>query len=340
MPGFRFLSRNAMPLAAGLAIALPACLSLSASSIASSEPAAIVEYREHILPMIEKHCFECHGDGYDKGKVAFDSLETNEQILNPELWLRVLLNTRAGLMPAEENPRLTPAEQARLERWIKRDVFHINPQSLDPGRVTVRRLNRVEYRNTIRDLLGVDYNTEHEFPPDDTGFGFDNIGDALTTSPMLMEKYVSAAQTIIKQAVPEAARKPAQQHVPGSAFAGTNARTKWGKRQLLFSEPANVAASFKNELAGSYRVKFDLQVNGTYVPDTGKARVILTVDGKEVANQELAYHDEKDFTFESTHKWKPSDHTVSIELQPTVPPGSEKTITDLFVNKVVVEGPL
>ena len=73
----------------------------------------------------------------------------------------------------------------------------------------MRRLNRVEYRNTVKDLLGVDYNTDHEFPPDDTGFGFDNIGDALTTSPMLMEKYVAAAQTVIAEAVPLMARKPA-----------------------------------------------------------------------------------------------------------------------------------
>src|SRR5688572_25698565 len=295
MPGFRFLSRNAMPLAAGLAIALPACLSLSASSIASSEPAAIVEYREHILPMIEKHCFECHGDGYDKGKVAFDSLETNEQILNPELWLRVLLNTRAGLMPAEETPRLPPAEQARLERWIKRDVFHIDPQSPDPGRVTVRRLNRVEYRNTVRDLLGVDYNTDHEFPPDDTGFGFDNIGDALTTSPMLMEKYVAAAQAIVKDAVPLVARKPAEQVVAGMDLVGHNARFKWGKRQLIFSEPAKLAASFRNQLPGSYRVKLDLEVNGSYYPDPGRARLSFKVDGKEVVAQELSYHDEKMF---------------------------------------------
>ena len=111
--------------------------------------------------------------------------------------------------------------------------------------MTVRRLNRVEYRNTVHDLLGVDYNTDHEFPPDDTGFGFDNIGDALTTSPMLMEKYVAAAQTIVSEAVPTAPRKPLEQIVKGMSFEGTNARLKWGKRQLVFSEPANVAASFK-----------------------------------------------------------------------------------------------
>ena len=148
-------------------------------------------------PILEKHCYECHGDGYDKGKVAFDTLDTDEQILKPDLWLRVLTTRAPASCPPERKPRLSAAEQAKLERWIKYDVFRIDPRNPDPGRVTVRRLNRVEYRNTVHDLLGVDYNTDHEFPPDDTGFGFDNIGDALTTSPMLMEKYVAAAQTIV-----------------------------------------------------------------------------------------------------------------------------------------------
>jgi hypothetical protein len=315
-------------------------LIVSGSTEANTEPASIRAYQDTVLPLLEKHCYECHGDGYDKGKVAFDLLETPDQILAPDLWVKVLVNTRAGLMPAEQKPRLSPNEQATLERWIKRDVFHIDPKNPDPGRVTVRRLNRVEYRNTVHDLLGVDYNTDHEFPPDDTGFGFDNIGDALTTSPMLMEKYVAAAQTIIKEAVPLAPRKPAAREIPGSEFAGANARTKWGKRQLLFSEPATLAASFRNELPGSYRVTFDLQVNGTYTPDPGKARVILKVDGKEVTSQELTYHDEKDFAFESTHRWKPGEHALSIELQPTAASGGEKTITDLFVKQVNIEGPL
>ncbi|HEU4780389.1 MAG TPA: DUF1592 domain-containing protein [Steroidobacteraceae bacterium] len=300
----------------------------------------VAEYRAVISPILEKHCYECHGDGYDKGKVAFDSLETDQQIQEPELWLRVLLNTRAGLMPAEQKPRLNLVEQAQLERWIKYSVFKIDARNPDPGRVTVRRLNRVEYRNTVRDLLGVDYNTDHEFPPDDTGFGFDNIGDALTTSPMLMEKYVAAAQTIVAQAVPAAPSKPAEQIVKGAAFEGQNARLRWGKRQLQFHEPANVSANFKTELAGSYRVKFDLEVNGSYFPDPGKARVILKIDGKEFLKQEFAYHDEKSYVFESTHKWQPSEHTLSIELQPTIPPLKKETIIDLFVNKVTIEGPL
>lgn len=333
-------SRRFVPLAMGLAIALPVGLVVSADTEANTEPASIRVYNDTVLPLLEKHCYECHGDGYDKGKVAFDQLETPEQILAPGLWIKVLVNTRAGLMPADKNPHLSPAEQATLERWIKRDVFQIDPANPDPGRVTMRRLNRVEYRNTVQDLLGVDYNTDHEFPPDDTGFGFDNIGDALTTSPMLMEKYVAAAQAVIHQAVPLAPRVPRESVIAGHDFAGQNAGSKWGRRQLQFSTPANIAASFKNDLSGNFLVKFNLQVNGSYFPDPGKARLILKVDGKEVANQELVYHDEKDFTFESRQKWKPGEHVFSIELQPTVAEAKKETIIDLFVTDVTVQGPL
>ena len=301
---------------------------------------AVTEYRSVISPILEKHCYECHGDGYDKGKVAFDALETDQQILAPDLWLRVLNNTRAGLMPAERKPRLSAAEQSKLEDWIKFGVFNIDPRNPDPGRVTVRRLNRVEYRNTVHDLLGVDYNTDHEFPPDDTGFGFDNIGDALTMSPMLMEKYVAAAQTIVTEAVPAAPRKPAELIVKGLAFEGQNASLKWGKRRIVFSQPANISAAFRTELPGSYRVKFDMEVNGSYNPDPGKARIIFRIDGKEFLNQEFAYHDEKSYVFESSHKWQPSEHTLTIELQPTVPEEKKETIIDVFVNKVTIEGPL
>ena len=135
-------------------------------------------------------------------------------------------------------------------------------------------------------------------------------------------------------------RKPVENVVKGLAFEGKSAGFKWGKRQLVFSEPASVATTFHNDLPGSYRVKLELEVNGSYTPDPGRARVVFKVDGKEVMNQEFGYYDEKGFTFESTHRWNPADHTFSIELEPTVPSGKKETIIDLFVKNVTVEGPL
>jgi hypothetical protein len=79
----------------------------------------------------------------------------------------------------------------------------------DPGRVTLRRLNRAEYNNTIRDLLGVDFQPAKDFPADDVGYGFDNIGDVLSLPPILMEKYLSAAEQVVEQVFksPEARRR-------------------------------------------------------------------------------------------------------------------------------------
>jgi hypothetical protein len=142
-------------------------------------------------------------DGMHKGNIAFDQLGTDTQLLtNRDLWLKVLKNVRAGLMPPENKERPDTAKRKQLEDWIKFGAFALNPKDLDPGKVTVRRLNRVEYRNTIKDLMGVDFDADSEFPQDDTGYGFDNIADVLTVSPMLLEKYISAAEKIVHEAVP------------------------------------------------------------------------------------------------------------------------------------------
>src|SRR5262245_6243561 len=97
----------------GAALAVAANLASLSPALASNEPSSITVYKKTILPMLEDHCFECHGDGYDKGKVAFDRLETNDDILDKSLWLRVLVNTRAGLMPAEQKPKLSNADQRK-----------------------------------------------------------------------------------------------------------------------------------------------------------------------------------------------------------------------------------
>ena len=85
------------PAAVAFALAIGGSLALSGLSEAVTEKSPVRVYQDSVLPILEKHCYECHGDGYDKGKVAFDSLETDAQILEPNLWVRVLLNTRTEL---------------------------------------------------------------------------------------------------------------------------------------------------------------------------------------------------------------------------------------------------
>jgi hypothetical protein len=311
----------------------------AAAVAAAAENPAVAEYRSKISPILEDHCYECHGDGNDKGRVAFDELVTDQDILDHDLWLKVLKNTRAGLMPAEQKPKPTPEQQLTLENWIKYRVFAIDPRNPDPGRVTIRRLNRVEYRNTVRDLLGVDFNTELEFPPDDTGYGFDNIGDALSLSPMLMEKYVAAAQAVVAEAVPTVEKKVAEQTVGGAEFNGKDAARKDGKMRLSYFAPATVERTITVDRRGTYRVVVNLDVNGGFEFDPGRCRLIATLDGKELVNEEFGYFSDKSFTFESSHVWNPSGHPLKFELRP-VTPGAKGARLELVLTKVLIEGPL
>ena len=172
-----------------------ACWRSAVPGIATAADPFDDQFEQRIQPILEDHCYACHGNGVKKGNVTLDGFAADRaRLRDPNLWWGVLKNVRADIMPPAGKPRPTDQEKKLLEDWIKYGVFGIDPKNPDPGRVTVRRLNRVEYRNTIRDLMGVDYDTTAEFPPDDTGHGFDNIGEVLTLSPLLLEKYITAAR--------------------------------------------------------------------------------------------------------------------------------------------------
>jgi hypothetical protein len=122
------------------------------------------------------------------------------------VWENVAHNVGSGHMPPPGSPQPSKVQRARLAAWIRSTISAADGRLDDPGRVTMRRLNREEYNNTIRDLLGITLRPAEQFPSDDVGYGFDNIGDVLSISPLLMEKYVAAAEKIVRTAIltPEA----------------------------------------------------------------------------------------------------------------------------------------
>src|SRR5688572_11918202 len=194
----------------------PAKLAFAGFLLYAALPCAAtqVDFDSQIKPILSGHCYDCHGDGMNKGSVSLDEFKSVEDTLAAkDLWARVLKNVRAGLMPPAKKERLTGDEIQALDTFVKRTVFQIDPAKPDPGRVTIRRLNRVEYKNTIRDLMGHDFRVEDELPPDDTGYGFDNIGDVLSISPLLLEKYMQAAEVIVSS-VPRVPRVVAEEAIP------------------------------------------------------------------------------------------------------------------------------
>ncbi|MBI4326065.1 MAG: DUF1592 domain-containing protein [Chloroflexi bacterium] len=298
----------------------------------------MAHFREEIQPILSQYCYDCHGDGMNKGGVAFDALKTEEAVLNRDLWWAVLKNLRAGLMPPEQKPRPSAEERRPLENWIKQDVFGINPKNPDPGRVTLRRLNRVEYRNTIRDLMGFDFKADEEFPPDDSGYGFDNIGDVLTVSPLLLEKYMQAAETIVAAAVPTVAKVVPEKSIPGSAFRGPE--TEGNGDRLTFYEKAKVAHAFDVELTGDYRLLVEVDVAGQFDFDPGRCAVAFIVDDRERKREEFGWQNNKRFRFEFEEKWPAGPHQMAFELQPLISPEKKVHSLDLRIVSVRVQGPM
>ncbi len=294
---------------------------------------------EAVEPILKEYCYDCHGDGMNKGKVAFDEFKSDDELLaRRDLWFAVLKNVRAGLMPPEKKPRPSAEQTRALADWIKRDAFGLDPQNPDPGRVTIRRLNRVEYRNTIRDLMGFDFKVQDELPPDDTGYGFDNIGDVLTLSPMLLEKYMRAAETITAEAVPRVTRVVAEQTIPGSAFRKSEG--KGSGERLTFYEAAKVGHTFKAEHAGDYRVALELEVLGQFDFDPGKCRVVFRAGDRELLQKEFGWQNGKKFKFDFDQSWDAGEHRLTLELIPLLPVEQKKHALDLRLTAVKVQGPL
>ncbi len=150
---------------------------------------------------------------------------------------------------------------------FKREDALVKP---DPGRVTARRLNRSEYTNTIRDLLAVDFRADKSFPTDDSGEGFDNIGDILTVSPLLMDKYISAARTIAARAIGADPLPPKPIEIEYSTRL----------KNLRRIDKSDVEATHRVDFDADYDIRIGLP--GQRAADAKPVKVGLWMDGKQL----------------------------------------------------------
>jgi hypothetical protein len=160
-------------------------------------------FRKDVQPFLEMNCYLCHNEKVSSAGLDLSAYRNDaEASRKPELWDKVLEKLLTGKMPPVGRPGPAKAESAPAVAWMEGVLARAGfNEEGDPGRVTARRLNRVEYNNTIRDLLGVSAHPADEFPVDDSGYGFDNNGDVLSVSPLLMEKYMAAAKSISRLAI-------------------------------------------------------------------------------------------------------------------------------------------
>ncbi len=334
-PGRRLTSMRVFPRGIPAWVGLLAVV--AASPVRASEPSpAAARFRDEIEPILAERCYGCHGNGIKKGGVTLDEFPTDEALLGrKELWHSVLKNVRAGLMPPRDKPQPTSEEKRALEDWIKRGAFDLDPADPDPGRVTLRRLNRVEYRETIRDLMGIDFRADEEFPADDTGYGFDNVGDVLTVSPLLLEKYMQAAETIVATAVPTVARVVKVRSIPGYEFRTDG---KPFERTSLY-RPITAEHVVKLDRPGSYRLSTDVSARGQFDFDPGRARLTFRLDDRELMSEEIGWGDVKKAIRTFDLELPAGEHRLTFELRPLVPAEQKRGDVTFRIVSVKLEGP-
>lgn len=169
-------------------------------------------------PFLKQFCFDCHAGDEPAAELALDAFTDNLSLIeNRDVWDRVLDMLTTDQMPPSDSEQPTIEASDAFVAHIEAIFEHADRTAKpDPGRVTVRRLNKVEYKNTVRDLLGVDFDPTENFPADDVGHGFDNIGDVLTMSPLLMERYLEAAEAIATRVILVEPPPPSKRYQRGS----------------------------------------------------------------------------------------------------------------------------
>ena len=227
-----------------LLAALAAPLALSA--LAADDAA----FHAAVDPLFKNVCAGCHNPQLSSGGMNIQVfLDPQSLTKNRDGWEIILQRLRAGEMPPQGIPK-PPAEKVdALTTYIQSRLDDLDKSvKPDPGAVVAHRLNRYEYRNTIRDLLAVDFQADKNFPTDDSGYGFDNIGSVLTVSPLLMSKYIAAAQRI-------AARAMGLDPLPKPIEVERSGRNK----AITRLDRSTVETTFRVDFDGDYNVRFGLQ---------------------------------------------------------------------------------
>jgi hypothetical protein len=252
-------------------------------------------FENSVQPLLAKNCYGCHNEKLQSGGLNLKSYTTSESVTqNRERWETILRRLEAGEMPPKGLPRPDAGELKTATSWIQSEFDRADKaMKPEPGRVTARRLNRSEYNNTIRDLLAVDVNPAKDFPQDDSGYGFDTIGDVLSLSPVLMEQYLSAAEKVVQLALFGPGKVPSTvtRHQPPHRFGADGGDNSRFAGQLPFtltdydvtglSLPGALHATHYFPAEGDYDFKIDPE--GSRPAPSDPFTVAVWIDGKQVA---------------------------------------------------------
>ena len=273
---------------------------------ASKLPSDNELFARDVLPVVTQFCGDCHIKK-SKGGVSLKDFKTADELKKDlETWDDVLVNVHSGAMPPAGSPQPSKAQRDKLMAWLESTLSKAHGANPDPGRVTLRRLNRAEYNNTVRDLFGVDFKPAKDFPADDVGYGFDNIGDVLSISPLLMEKYLNAAEQVSAKAITVLPRKRVRFETDALKGAGS---LQDGARFLASQGEIFVEHNFPKD--GEYLVRI-----GAWAMQAGEepARMSFKLDKDEIKKIDVPATQETPGVYEEKIKTAAGKHRLSIEF--------------------------
>jgi mono/diheme cytochrome c family protein len=252
-------------------------------------PAAAAPASTPARQLVTKYCVSCHNQKLKTANLALDAADAVHPFNSAETWEKVIVKLRSRAMPPPGIPRPDNATYDAAAAWLESEIDRAAVTHVNPGRsASLHRLNRTEYSNAVRDLIGIDVDPQVILPPDEQAFGFDTNGDALAIEPSLLDRYVSAAARISREAIGDPTIPPAFVRY-GAIKNNSNEQTYlWQKERLGEEFPlgsrGGIAAKHYFPVDGEYVFKLKLQrtfgseIRGLNVPNAFEIRV----DGKLV----------------------------------------------------------
>lgn len=283
---------------------------------------------------IQSHCIECHGDKSKKADLDLKPFADEQAVIKGrKTWERIVEMVVDGEMPPKKRPRPADSEQTAFVHAVHSIFEKADKGAIDPGRVTVRRLNRAEYNNTIRDLVYVDFEPAADFPSDEVGYGFDNIGDVLSISPVLMERYFAAAEGIVQRAIMVEPSKPVNRRQAGRYLEPAGSNVPQTRFRPVIRNGVNTPFRIGDE--GEYTLR-----TRVYATNSGseKVKVAWTIDQKQVAAFEVdsAATEKQPMTIEQKVNIQAGNHRFALMLLNASENDPKRT---LHVEFIEVAGP-
>jgi len=316
-------------------------LGLSPAAVAGDDT-----FLGEVLPVLEEHCVHCHAEPDPAGQLDLERFTDAAAARDePRTWARVRAALAEGAMPPESvRRRPAPDELAAVLGWIEATFQDLStPQAAPPGRTTLRRLNRAEYRWAVLDLFGVDYPTDEHFPADGVSLGFDVIGETLSLAPVQLERLLAAAEHVAERALPTSPTEqvPVQRFEPGDFEAAEHHKVL--RSRSLFAMYANGKSTIPCtvERGGEYLLRATATAK-----QAGRhpARLVLSVDRKRLGRLDVEAVFPEPEDYEMRLELDPGEHELGLafinDFKDEEREESEGRDRNLYVASVELVGPL